>query len=68
MKEEVTMRQTMTSLDKDFIASHLRSQVNTLQRLLEEIQNVYGFEFDYALESLKRVESSIRRLRNYLHN
>jgi hypothetical protein len=58
---------SISSLKKDFIASHLRSQLTTLQQVLDDIQSS-GSEFDYTLESLKRVESSIRKLRNFLNN
>ena len=62
------MKSSITSLEKDFMASHLRYQLITLQKLLEDIQNTDRTEFDYTIESLKRVESSIRKLRNFLNN
>ncbi|MFA7677629.1 MAG: hypothetical protein WCY34_05600 [Candidatus Omnitrophota bacterium] len=62
------MNTVMSNLKKDFIASHLRSQLTTLQKVLEDVQNSYNPESEYAIESLKRVELSIRKLRFFLNN
>jgi hypothetical protein len=59
---------TMTSLRKDYVASHLRSQVNTLRAVLDAMENSNCIEDDYAGESLKRVEIDIRNLRKYIQN
>lgn len=60
------MKQKISGLGKDFIACNLRSQVMTLQTLLDSIESVNDSECSYALESLKRVEAHIRKLRNFL--
>jgi hypothetical protein len=53
----------LSSLRKDYIASHLRSQLNTLLSVLQTIEDSELIEDDYTDESLKRVEINIRRLR-----
>ena len=59
---------TMSSLRKDYLASHLRSQMNTLKAVLEAMEHSNEIEDDYASESLKRVEINIRNLRQSLQN
>ena len=54
---------TMSSLQKDFIASFLRSQVVALQRVLETIENSERSENVYAMESIKRVDKELHRFR-----
>ncbi len=59
----------ISSIKKDFIASHIRSQVNTLKAVLESMENSNFLEDDYANESLKRVETNLHQLRkNYRLN
>ncbi|MBN3041030.1 MAG: hypothetical protein JW867_07865 [Candidatus Omnitrophica bacterium] len=62
------MKKFRSSLERDFVASNLRAQVSTLQRLLEGIEQSDDSGNDYALESLRRVEVHIRKLRNFLNN
>ena len=56
----------MSTLHKDYLASGLRSQVGTLCQLLDSIENKHDAEYGYALESLRRVESDLRKIRNFL--
>ncbi len=65
MQEVVT---TMSSLQKDFVASFLRSQVVALQRVLETIENSSRSEDVYVKESINRVEKELRRLRKLYRN
>jgi hypothetical protein len=58
----------MSSLQKDFVASHLHSQLITLQQLLDDIESSEDSGYDYALESLRRVETDLRKLRAFLTN
>ncbi len=68
-RKEVNMRQLMiSSLKKDFLASNLRTQLHTLQWLLNTIENSELTEQDCTVQSLKRVEVGLRRLRNFLNN
>jgi len=53
----------MSSLQKDFIASSLRSQVATLHSVLETIENSERLENDYIGESLSRVVKELYRIR-----
>ena len=59
---------TMSSLRKDYVASYLRSQMNTLKAVLEAMEDSNSIEDNYANESLKRVEINIRSLRKSLQN
>jgi len=54
---------TTSSLNKDYVASHLRSQLCTLRSVLKSIESQNLLESDYASESLKRVEINLRKLR-----
>ena len=59
---------TMSSLRKDFVASYLRSQLATLQSVLETIESQAGSEDGYIEESLTRVEKELRQLRKTCMN
>jgi uncharacterized protein YnzC (UPF0291/DUF896 family) len=59
---------TMTSLRKDYIASHLRAQVNALKSVLDALECSDDFDNDYTDESLKRVEINLRGMRKSLQN
>jgi hypothetical protein len=67
MKEE-RMKQKITSLDKDFVASNLRSQLTTLQSLLNSLEREETYDNEYAIGSLKKVEGYIKRLRSFLND
>jgi hypothetical protein len=59
---------TMSSLRKDYVASYLRSQMDTLKAVLEAMEDSNSIEDNYANESLKRVEINIKNLRKSLKN
>ena len=59
---------TMSSLRKDYVASYLRSQMDTLKAVLEAMEDSNSIEDNYANESLKRVEINIRNLRKSFQN
>ena len=66
MQETVT---TMSSWNRDFVASFLRSQLASLQSVLAEIENSERFEGGYIKESLRRVEKELCRFRRlYINN
>ncbi len=66
MQEAVT---TMSSWNRDFVASFLRSQLASLQSVLAEIENSERFEGGYIEESLRRVEKELCRFRRlYINN
>ncbi len=60
--------QTKTSLHKDYVASFLKAQLVTLGQVLDNIEHFNASEQDYTVESLKRVETEVRRLRKFLEN
>ena len=56
---------TMSSLQSDFVASFLRSQLITLQNILNDIESAQGIEDVYVEGSLRRVEKELCRLRKF---
>jgi hypothetical protein len=54
---------TMSTIRRDFVASHLRSQINRLRGILNNIENEDGIDCDYATESLKSIEEKLRQIR-----
>ncbi len=57
-------------LSKDFLAAHVRSQLDTLKDVLSNIENSEKMDVkdDYVIESLQRVEANLRSLRKFLRN
>lgn len=55
--------QTMSSIRRDFVASHLRSQINRLRTILQSIEAEDSVECEYASESLREIESTLRTIR-----
>jgi len=60
--------QVMSMVRKDFVASHLRSQLNRLQNVLDNIEEENKVECDFAAQSLKEVETSLRKIRKICVN
>jgi len=54
---------TISGWHRDYAASFLRSQLDSLQNVLAEIENSDRFEDGYVEESLKRVEKELYRFR-----
>lgn len=54
---------TMSSIRRDFVASHLRSQINRLRSILNNIEAEEGVDCDYASESLREIETTLRNIR-----
>jgi hypothetical protein len=54
---------TLIGMRRDFIASHLRSQIYTLQTVLKDIESDYDFNEEGATEDLKKVENMLRQIR-----
>ena len=60
---------SLSSLQKDFVVNYLlRSQLGTLQNVLEEMENSDNCEDVYVTESLNRVEKELRRARKMFKN
>lgn len=55
--------QAMSSIRRDFVASHLRSQISRLRTILNNIEDEDSVDGDYAYESLREIEGTIRQIR-----
>ncbi|MCF7874176.1 MAG: hypothetical protein K9L84_05555 [Candidatus Omnitrophica bacterium] len=58
----------MPELHKDFVVSSLYSQLSVLNQLLDNFENSKITESDYAVESLRRVEFGLRKIRGFIDN
>ena len=54
---------SMTSIRRDFVASNLRSQLNRLRGILDNIEEEEAVDCEFATESLKEVETNLRQIR-----
>ena len=54
---------SMTSIRRDFVASNLRSQLNRLRHILDNIEEETAVDCEYANESLKEIETNLRQIR-----
>jgi hypothetical protein len=57
----------LSTLRRDYIASHLRYQLATLRSVIDDIENSNRVEESYVDESLKRVAANLSRLRKLCH-
>lgn len=55
-------------LRRDFVASHLRSQLNRLHSVLDIFEEEGHVDCDFAYESLKEIEISLRQIRKLCGN
>jgi hypothetical protein len=55
--------QTMSSIRRDFVASHLRYQLNRLRSILDNIEEDKQVDSGYTGESLKEIETGLRQIR-----
>ena len=60
--------QFMSAIRKDFIASHLRSNLNSLKNVLNNIEEENKVDCDYTRESLRDIETKLRQLRKLCAN
>jgi len=60
----------MTELKKDYVSSNLRYQLMTLQNVLDNLENSQNsqYESDYTNQCISKVESELKKLRNFLKN
>lgn len=58
---------TMLSIRRDFVASHLRNQINRLRSILDNIEEEQA-DCDYAGQSLKEIEIGLRQIRKICVN
>jgi len=66
-KEARMLREGLVSSEQDFMVSYLRTQIETLNKLLAHVQENNALE-DYIPTTLKRVEKDIRWLRKFHAN
>jgi len=59
---------TISNMRRDFIASHLRSQISRLSSILTNIEENDRIDCDYANESLKEIETHLRQVRKLCVN
>jgi hypothetical protein len=55
--------QAMSPIRRDFVASHLRSQLSRLRNVLESIEEEGQIDSGYADESLRQIEMTLRNIR-----
>ena len=58
----------MSNVKVDFVASHLRSQLNRLSSVLDGIERESHIDCDYTYESLKCIETNLRQIRKLCVN
>jgi hypothetical protein len=58
----------MSSIRRDFLATHLRSQVSRLNNILDNIEEENKVDCDYTYESLKEIETNLRQIRKLCGN
>ncbi len=58
----------LSRLHQDYLASFLRSQITTMQNVLDSVENSEEYDDAYLAESMKRVERDIRRFRRIYNN
>jgi len=58
--------ESQSNLYTDMVVSHLRSQIVAMHNVLETIERTHNYEDDYIAESIKTVETELRRLRKYI--
>ncbi|HLF18809.1 MAG TPA: hypothetical protein VI749_07960 [Candidatus Omnitrophota bacterium] len=51
----------------DMVVSHLREQLVKLQKVVETVERNHSYQEDYVYESIKSVESELRRLRKLIN-
>jgi len=68
IKKESDCLLQMNGAKKDFAVSSLSLQLVTLKSLLDTFENPSQSEKEYVIESLRRVEGSLKGLRSFLNN
>jgi len=54
--------QILSSMRRDFIAGHIRSQIDKLHTTLSSMEEDI-VDYDYATNSLKEIEANLRQIR-----
>jgi hypothetical protein len=58
----------MSTIRRDFVASHLRSQLSRLRSILSNIEEEDRVDCFYANESLREIEVGLRQIRKLCEN
>ena len=58
----------MSGIRRDFLVSHLRTQISRLCSILNDLEEENKVDFSYAHESLKDVEAHLRQLKKLCSN
>ena len=53
----------MSTIRKDFLASHLRNQLNRLRSVLNNLEDGENVERDYTYHSLHEIENNLKQIR-----
>ncbi|MFH1791290.1 MAG: hypothetical protein ABH885_04835 [Candidatus Omnitrophota bacterium] len=57
------MKRQMSSLQMDFVAGHVRYQIDRLQAILKNLESDPRIRDEYVRQNLHQVESNIKKLR-----
>jgi hypothetical protein len=60
--------QVMSSIRREFVASHLRSQLDRLHHVLGNIEEANKVDCDYTHSTLKEIENNLRQIRKLCVN
>lgn len=58
----------LSRLHQDYLASFLRSQLTTLQNVLNNVENSASYDEGYVSESIRRIERNMRDFRKVHSN
>lgn len=60
--------ESISTIRSDFVTSNLRSQLNRLQDILNNIEEINRVDWHYADITLREIEVSLRRIRKICSN
>jgi len=60
--------QVMSPIRREFVVSHLRSQLNRLNHVLGNIEEANKVDCDYAHSTLREIENNLRQIRKLCVN
>jgi len=58
----------LSRLHQDYLTSFLRSQLTTLQNVLDNVENSDSYDKGYVSESIRRIERNMRDFRKVHSN
>jgi hypothetical protein len=54
---------TLSNIRVDYIANYIRKQLHNLRHILDNIEKDEKFDCDYTQESIKDIETNLRKIR-----